>query len=231
MENSNKNIVDEIIITASGGPFLNKPLHYLKKAKPHNALKHPNWSMGKKISIDSATMMNKVFEIIEAKKIFSIRQKKIKILIHPSSYLHAIIKFKNGLTKLLIHETKMKVPIFNSIYLNKKVIPEKKRLNITNLNNLNLSEPNIKKFPVLKILNTIPKKDTLYETVLISINDELVKNYLEKKINFTDISKYILKLMNYKDFKKYSKIIPKNVNQITTISKLVRLKTKELCIK
>ena len=231
MENSNKNIVDEIIITASGGPFLNKPLHYLKKAKPHNALKHPNWSMGKKISIDSATMMNKVFEIIEAKKIFNISQKKIKILIHPSSYLHAIIKFKNGLTKLLIHETKMKVPIFNSIYLNKKVLPEKKRLNITNLNNLNLSEPNIKKFPVLKILNTIPKKDTLYETVLISINDELVKNYLEKKINFTDISKYILKLMNYKDFKKYSKIIPKNVNQITTISKLVRLKTKELCIK
>ena len=231
LQNIDISKVNKIYLTASGGPLLNKSLSKINKIKIKDVLKHPNWKMGKKITVDSSNLMNKVFEIIEAKKIFSIRQKKIKILIHPSSYLHAIIKFKNGLTKLLIHETKMKVPIFNSIYLNKKALPEKKRLNITNLNNLNLSEPNIKKFPVLKILNTIPKKDTLYETVLISINDELVKNYLEKKINFTDISKYILKLMNYKDFKKYSKIIPKNVNQITTISKLVRLKTKELCIK
>ena len=92
--------------------------YQLKKFKNYQlkkALKHPNWSMGKKISIDSATLMNKVFEIIEAQKIFDIKYKKFSMVIHPQSYLHAIVKFNNGLIKLLAHDTNMKIPIFNSI--------------------------------------------------------------------------------------------------------------------
>ena len=85
--------------------FFKLPLKKLKNIKYFNALKHPNWKMGKKISIDSATMMNKVFEIIEAKKIFNIPYKKLEILIHPKSYVHAIIKFNNGLIKIIAHDT------------------------------------------------------------------------------------------------------------------------------
>ena len=111
---------EKIYITASGGPFNELPLHKFKKIKPREALKHPNWSMGKKISIDSATMMNKVFEIIEAKKIFNLKYKQLEILVHSDSYLHAIVKFNNGLTKLLIHDTNMVIPIFNSLYPDSK---------------------------------------------------------------------------------------------------------------
>ena len=94
-------------------------IHKFKKIKLRDALKHPNWSMGKKITIDSATLMNKVFEVIEAKNIFDIGYDKISILTHPKSYVHTIIKFKNGLSKFLIHEPDMTIPIYNSIYFEK----------------------------------------------------------------------------------------------------------------
>ena len=101
LENKPISRIEEIIITASGGPFLNIPKNKFYKIKPKDAIKHPNWRMGKKISIDSSTLMNKVFEVIEAQKIFEIDFKKFKVLTHPKSYVHAIIKFKNGLTKFL----------------------------------------------------------------------------------------------------------------------------------
>ena len=117
--NDNKNNIEEVIITASGGPFLNFPFKNFKKIKPKNAIKHPNWKMGSKISIDSATLMNKVFEVIEAQRIFNVDISKFKIYIHPKSYVHAVIKFNNGLTKILVHDTSMTIPIFNIIYDNK----------------------------------------------------------------------------------------------------------------
>ena len=116
LDDKKKNDIEKIYITASGGPFINLPKSQFKKIKLSDALKHPNWSMGKKITIDSATLMNKVFEVIEAKNIFDIDYNKISILTHPKSYVHTIIKFKNGLSKFLIHEPDMKIPIYNSIY-------------------------------------------------------------------------------------------------------------------
>ena len=116
LNDKNKNNIEKIYITASGGPFINLPRNKFNKIKLSDALKHPNWSMGKKITIDSATLMNKVFEVIEAKNIFESRYDKISILIHPKSYVHAIIRFKNGLSKFLIHEPDMKIPIYNSVY-------------------------------------------------------------------------------------------------------------------
>jgi 1-deoxy-D-xylulose-5-phosphate reductoisomerase len=91
--------IEEIIITASGGPFLNTSIKKMSKVKPTQAINHPNWKMGKKISIDSANLMNKVFEVVEACKIFEFSKKKYRIVIHPQSYVHSIIRFKNGLIK------------------------------------------------------------------------------------------------------------------------------------
>ena len=104
-------------MTASGGPFLNKSKDYLRNVKLKNALNHPNWKMGKKISIDSSTMMNKIFEFIEAKNIFNVKKNQISILIHPSSYVHAIIYFKGDIIKFLAHETDMSIPISNALVL------------------------------------------------------------------------------------------------------------------
>ena len=112
--------IEKIILTASGGPFLNKSIRQLPNISPKKALKHPNWKMGKKITIDSATMMNKVFEFIEAKKIFNIKKQNLSILVHPSSFIHAIVFFKGNLIKFLGHETNMIIPISNALGINKK---------------------------------------------------------------------------------------------------------------
>ena len=223
--------IDEIYITASGGPFLYKTRKSLKFVKPVHATKHPRWKMGKKISIDSATMVNKVFEIIEASKLFNLSIKKIKILSHPDSYVHAIVKFKNGLTKILIHDTNMKVPIFNSLYnsVSAKIYSDK--LDINKLNNLNLNKINLKQFPSLNIINLFSYNNSLLETVLVSANDELVDLFLKNKIKFLDITKKLMTILKLKDFKNLRTKKPNNLAQIIRLNRYVRLKTKALCVK
>jgi len=223
LKDIDKKLVEKIYLTASGGPFLNKPLNKLKNVSSKQAIKHPNWKMGKKISIDSATMMNKVFEIIEAKKIFNLSYKKLSILIHPKSYVHAIIKFKNGLTKIVAHDTNMKIPIFNSLYSSNNFINSKK-LNLKILNNLSFKEINYKRFSVIKIINKLPKNSSLFETILVSINDKLVELFLANKIKFTDISKKMHNILDLKELKKYKMIKPKKINDIIFLNNKIRNK-------
>ncbi len=224
--NNNQDTVKKIILTASGGPFLKLPLKKFKRIQLSHALKHPNWNMGKKISTDSATMMNKVFEVIEAKNIFNIELAKIDILNHPKSYIHALVQFKNGMSKIVVHDTDMKIPIFNTLYMNTKKEIKSKNLNIKILNNLSLSKIDPKKFPLVKIIKKIPNKHSLFETVLVSTNDTIVKNFLDGKIHFLDISKRIIQIINRKEFNKYKNISPKRIKDIIDLDKLVRLKIK-----
>tara|TARA_B100000900_G_scaffold224_1_gene213 strand:+ start:899 stop:2062 length:1164 start_codon:yes stop_codon:yes gene_type:complete len=217
--------IDRIYLTASGGPFIDMPKNKFKKISVKQALNHPNWKMGKKISIDSATMMNKVFEIIEAKKIFNVNYNQLSILTHPKSYVHAIIKFNNGLIKFIAHDTDMRIPIFNSLYSASDLKNMKSsKINLNNLNNLNLNDVEIKKFPLIKILSQIPKKNSLFETILVTANDELVNLFLRGQINFLDISKRLLSIVNSQEFEKYKFLSPKNVDQILKLNKYVSLK-------
>ena len=229
--NNSKNFkIDKVIITASGGPFLRFPISKFKKIKPNVAIKHPNWKMGKKISIDSATMINKIFEIIEAQRIFDIDIKKFKVLIHPSSYVHAIVKFHNGTSKFLVHDTDMKIPIFNSIYLDNFKKIKTKKLNIKKLNNLNFIEPNNSRFPSIDLLKNLSNNISLYETVLVSANDELVSLFLNNRIKFQDIVKNLKIILRSKLFLKYKRKKPKNYKELIKLSNFVRLKTRALCI-
>ncbi len=232
VKNHDYKFIDRIYITASGGPFLKWPLNKIKKVTPEKAIKHPNWSMGKKISIDSATMMNKVFEVIETQRIFNLEKSKVKILIHDKSYIHAIVQFKNGLKKILAHDTNMKIPIFNTLYDSKNEIKflKTKNLDIDKLNNLNLKSLNEKKFPLIKILDKMSNKASLLETVLISANDELVNLFLKKKISYTELQKNLLRILNLPEFRAFRKKIPKNINEINKLNSYVRLKINELCI-
>jgi 1-deoxy-D-xylulose-5-phosphate reductoisomerase len=230
IKNTKIEMIEKIYITASGGPFLKMSVNKLKTVTPKLAIKHPMWSMGKKISIDSATMMNKVFEIIEAKKIFNVSLDKFNILIHPDSYVHSIVKLKNGLIKIMIHDTDMSIPIFNSLYNEKKYFIDTKKIDFKILNNLNLQNPKINKFPVINILKKLPKRDSLYETVIVSANDQLVELFLHNKIKFIDIYKNLQKILNLKIFIKYKHILPKNLKQILKLNEFVRLKTKSLSV-
>jgi 1-deoxy-D-xylulose-5-phosphate reductoisomerase len=220
-------LIEKIFLTASGGPFLHLPLRSFRNIKIHDALKHPNWKMGKKISIDSATMANKVFEVIEAKKIFNLKYDQLSILVHPTSYVHAIIEFKNGLIKLIAHNTNMKIPIFNSLFAsNKKLNFSNQKIKINILNKLQLKVVDKKKYPLTKIIKKLPLNDSLFETILVSANDELVNQFLEKKIKFIDINRLLIKFLNNKKYTKFKHIVPKNISEIMELNNYVRLKIK-----
>ena len=224
LKNFKNNNLENIILTASGGPFYKTTVDNFKKIKVSDALKHPNWSMGKKISTDSATMINKVFEVMEARKIFDIEYQKIKILIHPKSYIHAILKFNNGLTNIIVHDTTMKVPIFNTLFLNDNRKLKTNKININILNNLNLKNVNYNQFPMTKLLNLLPNNHSLFETVIVAANDKLVELFLNNKIRFTDIQKNLFKIVKKKEFQKFKKKMPINIKDITNLNDYVRLK-------
>ncbi len=222
--NKNRYDIEKIFLTASGGPFLKKSINYLQNISIKKALNHPNWSMGDKISIDSATMMNKVFEVVEAKNIFDIPYKKIKILIHPKSYIHTLIKFNSGMIKIIAHETSMKVPIFNTLFHNEAKLLNSKNIDITSLNNLNFEYPNLKQYPMLKVLKLLPIKNSLFETVMVSANDTFVNLFLDKKIAFVDIHKELFKILNKNEFLKLRKKQPNKIDDIIKINNYVRSK-------
>ena len=227
LKNLKKNELEKVFLTASGGPFYKTPLNNFKNIKVSDALNHPNWKMGKKISTDSATMINKVYEVIEAKKIFNITYQKIKILIHPKSYVHAILKFNNGLTNIIVHDTTMRVPIFNTLFLNTNRHLNTKKINTKILNNLDLRNVNLIRYPMVKLLNLLPNNHYLFETVIVSANDKLVELFLNNRIKFTDIQKSLFKLVKKKEFQKFKKILPKKIEDITNLNNYVRSKIEK----
>ena len=151
--------------------------------------------MGKKISVDSATLMNKIFEVIEAKKLFNLKYNQIKILIHPNSYVHAIVEFKNDMISIIAHKTTMDIPIYNTLNLDNKMFKSKNNqgIDIKKLNNLAFKNVDKNKFPVVNILKKLPNKNSLFETALVTANDHLVQLYLKRKIKFNEIPLSYLK--------------------------------------
>jgi len=224
LQNLKATNVEKIYLTASGGPFRKLSLNKFKKIKINQAVSHPNWTMGKKISVDSATMINKVYEVIEAKNIFNIPYQNIEIIIHPKSYIHALIKFTNGLTTIIAHDTTMKIPIFNSLYSksDKKIFTN--TINFKTLNNLNLSKLNSIRYPMIRLLKILPSKSSLFETVIVAANDTLVDLFLNKKINFINIQKELFKILKLKEFNKFKKISPKKLEDVIKLNDYVRLK-------
>ena len=213
--------IKKIYLTASGGPLINTPKTKLKNIKISEAIKHPNWKMGKKISVDSATMMNKVFEIMEAKKIFDLNYESLDILVHPSSYVHAIVKFNDGMVKIIAHDTNMKIPIFNSLHDSEKKIQTDK-LNLQKLNFLDLKKVDTDKFQSIKIIKQLKNNESSLETLIVLANDILVDFFLLKKIYFTDIVKFLQKLINMKKFKNYRLEKINNINSIILLNNQIR---------
>jgi 1-deoxy-D-xylulose-5-phosphate reductoisomerase len=223
--------VEEIIITASGGPFLNTPINKLKKVKAKQAIKHPNWKMGKKISVDSANMMNKVFEVVEAYKLFKFDKSKYKIMIHPQSYVHSIIRFKNGLIKMILYNTDMKIPISNTLYKSKKNVLKTSNVEIKHINNLNFQKVNSKTFPSIKLVNKCFTLGLSTPIIINAANEVLVDLFLKGKIGFLDIVKIINKILKHKDFRKNAKRKPNSIKDIQIADNWSRLKTINMCVR
>ena len=226
LENHKIKDVKKIYLTASGGPFLNYKISKLKKVKPYQAIKHPKWKMGKKISVDSATLMNKILEVIEASKLFSIDLNKIDIVIHPESLVHAIIEFKNGLYKFIYHDTTMLIPLANAIFdkdLNiedyLKTQTNSKRF--ISFKSLNFSQVEKKRFPIVKLKHRINEHIST-PIIINAANEILVDQYLKGKISFNTFYKYLLKVLNDRNYRKYVIKEPKNIEQIFQIDEWAR---------
>ena len=231
IKNINPKEIKKVFLTASGGPLLNFNIKSFKKITLPKILKHPTWRMGKKISVDSATMMNKCYEVIEAKNIFNLPYEKIDILIQPSSYIHAIVLYNSGFSKMIFHDTTMKIPIFNSIYSKSDNYLKPNNLDIIKLNNLDLKRVMSDRYPIINILKSIPNKYSLFETVIISVNDQIVNKFLNKRINFNDISKLVIKLVNHRKYKKYKSIYPRNIKKILNLNSEIKSEISKLIFK
>jgi 1-deoxy-D-xylulose-5-phosphate reductoisomerase len=219
VDDKNNNEVEKIYITASGGPFLNLPKSKFKNIKPIQAIKHPKWKMGNKISVDSATLMNKILELLEAQKLFKFDINKYKIIIHPQSLVHAIIKFKNGISKLLYHEPDMLIPISNAIFDKKLDLNNltKNEFNKENtIKNLEFKKVDKDRFRVIKL---IPKLNEYVSTPIVinAANEILVDQFLKKKISFSSIIQYLFLVLKDKNYKKYAIYRPTNLKNIYMI--------------
>ena len=235
LENQKKNEIKKIYLTASGGPFLNLNLKKFKNIRPKDALKHPTWKMGKKISIDSSTLMNKILELAEAEKFFNISNSKLDILIHPESLVHAVVEFNNGLIKFIYHETSMIIPLANAIFEKNLKIDEflrekNKNHSKTSINNLTFKKVDQKIFPIITLKNRINEHPST-SIIINASNEVLVDLFLSKKITFLSIYKIIMTILGDRNYKKYAIRKPKNINQIIEIDMWARNMTLQKALR
>ncbi len=186
------NSIKKLTLTASGGPFLNLPVRELENVTPENALKHPNWKMGNKITIDSSTLMNKGFEIIEGKWLFNVEVKDIDVLIHPNSIVHSLVEFKDGSVKAQLGVPDMKLPIQYAITYPERISSDVPALNLAEIGALTFFEPDFNKFECLKLAYDVMKLGGTYPVVLNASNEIAVDLFLKRKIKFLDIP-YLIK--------------------------------------
>ncbi len=198
------NEISKIILTASGGPFRTKTIAEIKEASIKDALEHPNWNMGSKITIDSATMMNKGLEVIEAKWIFNLELDKIEVLIHPQSIIHSLVEFSDGSVKAQLGIPNMKIPIQYAITFPERVRSDFPRIDFLVNNKLTFEKPDMEKFECLNLAYNSIREGGTYPVVLNAANEVAVDLFLKNKIKFLDISKLIKKALdNHKPIMNY----------------------------
>ncbi|MBS4539882.1 1-deoxy-D-xylulose-5-phosphate reductoisomerase [Clostridium sp. D2Q-11] len=179
--------ISKIILTASGGPFRNKEKSDLLNISSREALKHPNWSMGRKISIDSSTLMNKGLEVIEAKWLFDINLNDIEVIVHPQSIIHSMVEYIDGSIIAQLGVSDMRIPIQYALSYPKRISNNIKKLNLIEVSNLTFEKPDLTTFPCLKLAYRASEEEGTIPSVLNAANEVLVDMFLKDKIGFYDI--------------------------------------------
>ena len=195
LDSKNKSKISRLILTASGGPFFKKEIAELKDITPQEAIKHPNWSMGKKISIDSATMMNKGLELIEACYLFDIHQKNIDVVIHPESIVHSCVEYMDGSMLAQMGTPDMRTPISFALAYPERIKTNVQRLNLSEIKKLTFFEPDLNKYPCLQLAYNSLEIGKSAPTILNAANEVAVQRFLEKKIKFLSIVKVVEKTL------------------------------------
>ena len=222
LKGEDKKNLEKIILTASGGPFRGKDINYLKSVSKENALNHPNWEMGKKISIDSSTLMNKGLEVIEAKFLFNVNIEDIDVVIHPESIIHSMVQFNDGSIIAQLGKPDMKLPIQYALGYPKRINNSYKRFDFIKSGSLNFEKPCFKTFNNLKLAFDAAEKEGNSPCVLNAANEIVVSAFLEDKIKFLDMTYIIEECLN-----KISYIANPNLDQLIETDRLTREYTLE----
>jgi len=215
------NPIDKILLTASGGPFFNRNI--TDEITVEEALNHPTWNMGKKVTIDSSTMMNKGFEVIEAKWLFDVEPSQIEVVVHRKSLVHSMVQFKDGTIMANIGPKSMQVPIAYALNYPKRLKNNIEKLDLFNVSELKFEKPDLTKFRCLELAYLAIKKGHCYQVILNAADEILVDGFINKKIKYTQIPLGIEMLMNM-----YEKRELKTIDEILVFDKKVKTKTKEI---
>ena len=179
--------VDRVILTASGGPFREFTLEAMAKVTPEQAVAHPNWNMGAKISVDSATMMNKGLELIEAYHLFPVKSEQIEILVHPQSVIHSMVAYVDGSVLAQLGVPDMRTPISYTLGWPKRMVAPAGRLDLVQLGKLTFESPDLKRFPALRLAREVLHEGGGAPTIFNAANEVAVRSFLDRKIGFLDI--------------------------------------------
>jgi 1-deoxy-D-xylulose-5-phosphate reductoisomerase len=218
--NNNHGPFESITITASGGPFRKLPLKSFNNISVKQALSHPIWKMGKKISIDSATMVNKALEIIEAKYLFNLKDSQIDAIIHPQALIHAMVNYKNGVTTALLNKPDMRIPISSLFFKFNDYANKTKELNLLEYSKLEFHAINTKRYPAIKLGKEVMKIGGLAPNAFNYLNEILVSYFLKGVIKFSDIT--ALNEINLeKIFSKNTNIMSPNLMDIKNINNCI----------
>jgi 1-deoxy-D-xylulose-5-phosphate reductoisomerase len=183
--------IEKVILTASGGPFLGLPTEELDNVTPEQAAAHPKWRMGKKISIDSATMMNKGLELIEACALFSIEPNRVEIVVHPQSIVHSLVEYSDGALLAQMASPDMRIPIVNALGYPDRIASGSERLNIGQLGVLEFKEPDERHFPCLRLAREVAETGGTAPVILNAANEIAVDAFCSGRIRFTQISEFV----------------------------------------
>ena len=223
LEGSKRENMRRIILTASGGPFLNFTRNELKKVSLSQTLRHPNWKMGKKITIDSASMMNKGLEVIEAKWLFNVDISDIDVLIHPQSIVHSLVEFIDGAFLAQMGIPDMKIPIAYALTYPERISNDLPFLNLVKTGNLEFRKPDIKKFPCLGLAYAAGLCGGTAPVVLNAADEVAVSAFIEKKIRFIDLPKIIEKILVL-----HNSINNPSLDDILQVDLWARIETKKI---
>ena len=188
MADGNRGAVEKIILTASGGPFRTSSLEEMARVTPEAALRHPVWSMGAKISIDSATMMNKGLEVIEAARLFTLDESLIEVLIHPQSVIHGMVCYQDGSVLAQLGSPDMRIPIAHTLAWPRRMATASRRLDLAAVSRLEFSAPDLVRFPALRLAREALQAGGGTPTILNAANEIAVEAFLQRRIGFLDIA-------------------------------------------
>ncbi|SDY90788.1 1-deoxy-D-xylulose 5-phosphate reductoisomerase [Tindallia californiensis] len=206
LRGENRNSLTSVILTASGGPFRNLSKKEIESSHPSKALKHPNWSMGQKITVDSATMMNKGLEVIEAKWLFGLKAEQIKVLVHPESIIHSMVEFSDTSVIAQLGLPDMRVPIQFALTYPERICLTTNKLDLASISKLNFEKVDTDRFPNLQLAFDAMEKGGTMPCVLNTANEKLVPLYIEGAVSFYQMTEIINKTMSLHQAFNYTSI-------------------------